>query len=137
MALQASCFHAIPYELRISHRPISKRIVCVAGGMLLFFDTMQPHRLIGSYNSSSSGESMHSRRSIEGCGLGVGLCKTSASTAVNGGGVTAKLARVKKNDVPSVQLGAAIIKSVKGPELSQTTFATATAKLGIDYDYSI
>lgn len=94
---------ALAFELLSIERPICKKLVCVSGGLLTFFDTLQPHRLVTGHIVVPQ-----DHNDIATLGLGADI-----------GTITTKV-RAKKNDVSPVELSnSAIIGSSKGPELSQ------------------
>jgi hypothetical protein len=77
--------------------PVCKKVVCVVGGMMLFFDALQPHRIVVGRKDAE----------IEKTAQGVGL------------GTVTTVVRASRNDVSTLELGRRIISSAKGPQLAQ------------------
>ena len=90
-------FCALAFELSMFHNPVCKKVVCIVGGLMMFFDALQPHRIIAGRKPDR----------IETSGLGVGI------------GTSTKAIRASINDVSSFEVGSQILGSAKGPELSQ------------------
>lgn len=89
---------ALAFELSLVRNPVCKKIVCVLGGMMLFFDALQPHRIVAGRKPD-----------LEKSALGIDL------------GTSTKIVRATKNEVSALDMHSLIIASAKGPELSQVT----------------
>lgn len=96
------------YELAMKRQPISKNMMCIAGGMIAFFEILQPYRVVVGRVSNPSNQ-------IAALGLGVGL-----------GAVTKKI-RAGRSDVSSIDMEHFIVSSCKGPDLCQLQSSLATA----------
>ena len=88
---------AAAFELSLVRNPVCKKVICVVGGMMLFFDALQPHRIIVGRKALD----------LEKTALGVGI------------GTVTKVVRASKNDVSSIEMSKLIISSAKGPQLAQ------------------
>lgn len=86
---------AMAFELALVRDPVCKKLVCVVGGMLMFFDALQPHRIV-------LGRKVDLEKSV----LGVTI------------GTSTQALRATKNDVSSFDMQSLILASAKGPELS-------------------
>jgi hypothetical protein len=95
--LAVASLRAFAFELSLFRNPICKKVLCIAGGMLMFFDAVQPHRTIAGRKALNTESSV----------LGVGI-----------GTITKKM-KASKNEVSSFEMNSLIISSAKGPELSQ------------------
>lgn len=88
---------ATAFELSLLRNPVCKKVLCIVGGMLLFFDALQPHRIVVGRKDPE----------MEKTALGVGI------------GTVTKVVRASRNDVSSLEMGRLIIASAKGPMLAQ------------------
>lgn len=87
---------ALAFELSLVRNPVCKKVVCVLGGMMMFFDALQPHRIVAGRKTD-----------LEKSALGIDL------------GTSTMVARATKNEVSALDMHNLIIASAKGPELSQ------------------
>jgi hypothetical protein len=83
--------------LSLVKNPVCKKALCIVGGMLMFFDVLQPHRIIVGRKEPEQ----------EKTALGVGL------------GTVTKVVRASRNDVSSLEMSRLVIASAKGPMLAQ------------------
>ena len=99
----------VAYELSMKRHPISKNLMCIAGGMIAFFEILQPYRVVMGAVSNPSNQ-------IATLGLGVGL------------GAVTKRIRAGRNDVSSIDMDQQyIVSSCKGPDLCLLQSSLATA----------
>ena len=96
----------LAFEQSLVRNPICKKVMCVMGGLLMFFDALQPHRIIAGRKTE-----------LEKSALGIDL------------GTSTRLVRATKNDVSAFEMHSLIIGSAKGPELSQVESRVGTLML--------
>jgi hypothetical protein len=96
-SLASSKLLASAFELSVVRNPVCKKVVCVVGGMMMFFDALQPHRIVVGRKDIE----------IEKSAQGVGL------------GTVTSVVRASKNDVSTLELSRRILSSAKGPQLAQ------------------
>jgi len=83
------------FELSLVRNPVCKKVLCVVGGMMVFFDALQPHRIV-----------VGRKPELEKSALGVTI------------GTSTQVARATRNDVSVSEMPTLILASSKGPELS-------------------
>lgn len=83
------------FELSLVRNPVCKKVLCVVGGMMVFFDALQPHRTV-----------VGRKPDLEKSALGVTI------------GTSTQVARATRNDVSVSDMHTLILASCKGPELS-------------------
>ncbi|KAJ1430043.1 hypothetical protein B484DRAFT_54599 [Ochromonadaceae sp. CCMP2298] len=90
--------HILPLELSLLLRPVCKKILCAVGGLLMFLDALQPHRIVAGRGGGGGG-------GME-AGVGVGL------------GTATKAMKATLNEVNKYEMQQAILGAARGPELS-------------------